>query len=127
MYRIALFVAVLAAQPAFGADAVTKLECATAREYNTQAERELISTDTYSLNVIFLGATPPAKEIDGYLRECLAAAITRDGTRDIVVSPWLRRRVHDRHSNDELLHPYGGLRYLAYEARSRTIAIRDSK
>lgn len=88
---------------------------------------ELAPGDTYIVNVVFVGKSPPAREIDRILRDCVAAAVRRDGTRDILASPWLRKKAGDRHSSDELLHPYDGMQYLAYDARSRTTAIRDSK
>ena len=125
-FRIALTVAALAAHPAIGAESPAKLKCTSAPGIKTEVEVELVPGNTYNVNVIFVGKTPSTQEIDRVLRDCLAAAARQDGSKDILGSPWLRRKAGDRHSNDELLHPYGGQQYLGYEARTRTIAIRGA-
>jgi hypothetical protein len=125
-FRIGLTVAALAAHPAMGAESATKLKCASAQGIKTEVERELVPGNTYNVNVVFVGKAPPAQEIDRILRDCLAAAARQDGSKDILGSPWLRKKAGDRHNNDELLHPYDGLQYLGYEARSGAIAIRGS-
>ena len=67
------------------------------------------------------------KEIDRVLRDCVSVAVKRDGTKDILGSPWFRKRAADNEDDDDLLHPYGGLRYLSYEAASESIGIRELK
>ena len=57
----------------------------------------------------------------------MSVAVKRDGTKDILGSPWLRKRASDNPNDDDLLHPYGGLRFLSYEATSKTIGVRDLK
>jgi hypothetical protein len=123
---IGLTVAALSAHPAMGAEGATKLKCASAQGIKTEVELELVAGNTYNVNVIFLGKAPSPQEIDRILRVCLAAAARQDGSKDILGSPWLRKKAGDRHNNDELLHPYDGLQYLGYEACSGTIAIRGS-
>jgi hypothetical protein len=45
------------------------------------------SQEVYTLDVTFPGQ-PPAAAVDKVLRDCLAAAVRKDSTSDIVVTPW---------------------------------------
>lgn len=67
----------------------------------------------------------PNKEVDRVLRACVSVAVKRHETKDILGSAWFRKRAGDNPYDDELLHPYGGLRYLSYDAVSKGTAVRE--
>jgi hypothetical protein len=107
---------------------VTPLACTSASGIHTQAEIELVASEKiYNVNVNFIGKRPSNKEIDRVLRDCVSAAIKLDGTKDILGSPWLRKSAKDNPRDDELLQPYPGLKYLSYEASSKSISVRELK
>lgn len=123
---LALFFA--ATQPSFAQRGATRLTCASASGIKTEAQVEYIpSQSIYTVDVTFIVKRPPDKEVDRVLRDCVSVAVKRDGTKDILGSPWLRKRASDNPNNDDLLHPYGALRFLSYEATSKTIGVRDLK
>ncbi len=123
-----LTLASVAGLPVSAKPSPSPLSCASAAGVKTLAEVEFIpSQDVYSVNVTFIGKRPPSKEIDRVLRDCVLAASKRDGSKDMLGSPWFRKRASDNPNEDELLHPYGGLNYLSYEASSRSIGIRELK
>jgi hypothetical protein len=94
----------------------------------TLAEMKSIpSQGINSVDLTFVGSRPPANEIERLLRQCAVAAAKKDGSRDILVSAWLRKRASDNERDDELLHPFGALKFLSYEASSKTIAVRELK
>ena len=106
----------------------TRLDCASAAGVKTEAEVEPVpSQGIYAVNVTFFVKRPSNKEINRVLRDCVSAAVKLDGTKDILGSPWFRKRATDSHYDDELMNPYGGLRYLSYEATSKGIDVRDLK
>src|SRR5947207_15355079 len=97
MNRLTLFLClalVASLQTASAAKNAMKLNCATAVGITTEAEVAPVpGQGIYVMDVTFIGKTPPNKEIDRILRDCLAAAVKRDGTKDILGSAWLRKRV----------------------------------
>ena len=116
------------ASPAAAKPGTTPLSCASASGIKTEAEVALVpSQNVYTVNVTFLTKRPSDKEVDRVLRNCVTVAVKRDGTKDILGSPWLRKRAGDNPNDDDLLHPYGGLRYLSYDATSKEIGIRELK
>ena len=117
-----------AAQPSFAKPSASRLACASATGIKTEAEVESVpSQGIYTVNVTFIAKRPSDKEVDRVLRDCISVAVKRDGTKDILGSPWFRNRATDKPNDDDLLHPYGGLRYLSYEAASKSIGIRELK
>lgn len=113
-------------QPSLAKARATSLTCASAAGIKTEVEL-LPNLDIYVVNVNFIGKHPSNKEVDRVLRDCLSVAVKRDGTKDILGSPWFRKRVGDDPNDDELLHTYGHFRYLSYEAASKNIGIRELK
>jgi hypothetical protein len=67
---------------------------------------------------------PPAVAVDKVLRDCLAAAVRKDSTSDIVVTPWYRANRGASANDDEALSPYGALANLVYEAASKTTRVK---
>ena len=114
--------------PSYAKPSATRLTCASASDIKTEAEVESgPGQGIYNVHVTFIGKRPPDNEVDRVLRACLSVAAKRDGSKDILGSPWFRKRAGDSPNYDTLLHPYGGLRYLSYEAASKTIGIRELK
>ena len=104
----------------------TKISCGTLAGVRSEAEMKAIpSQGINAVDLTFVAVKPPAKVVDKLLRECAAVAVRRDGSKDILVSGWYRKRATDNPNDDELLHPYSGLKFLSYEAASKTIAVRD--
>lgn len=102
-----------------------KLTCAAAQGIKTEAEVQRVSSQKiYNLHVTFIGRKPSSPEVDRVIRDCLSAAIKRDGGKDILASPWFRKRSQDNKNDDELLHPYGSLKFLAYQAKDKSVAVR---
>src|SRR6266850_2969420 len=102
------------------------LKCATAKGIRTEVELKLVrGQKIYAMNVTFIGMKPSNKEVDRILRDCLAVAAKRDPSTDILGSPWFRKRPTDNQYDDELLYPYGGLKYIAYTASTKRIDVKD--
>jgi hypothetical protein len=98
----------------------TRLACTKSQGANALAELQPID-GIYTLNVTFIGKKPPSTVIDHMLRECLSVATKQqDGTKDILVTPWLRQHASDNENDDSMLHPYGTLTNLIYEASSKS-------
>jgi hypothetical protein len=81
----------------------------------------------YNLQLTFITKKPPAPEIDKALRACLAVASKADGKWDILATAWLRRKPTDNANDDEILSPYGGMKYIIYEAASKSVLVKDVK
>jgi hypothetical protein len=114
------------ALPAVAKTPAQKLECAKAAGVTTIAEVvPAPSQNAYTVNVTFVGKRPSNFEIDKVLRDCIKAAARRDGTKDIVGSPWLRKRAKSNPLDDDLLKPYGDLKFLGYVAATKSIDIRE--
>jgi len=122
------FVTFLFASQASVAAGVTKFKCGIVQGFKSEAEMKLIpSQGINSVDLTFIGGAPSNNQIDQALRECAALAAKRDPSKDILVSAWLRKRPGDDWRDDDLLHPYGSMKYLSYQASSKTIAVRDFK
>ena len=111
---------------AVGASPGTKISCGTQPGVMSEAEMKAIpSQGINAVDLTFVAIKPSATVVDKLLRECAAVAVRRDGSKDILISAWYRKRATDKPNDDEILHPYGGLKFLSYEAASKTIAVRD--
>jgi len=132
LYRSLAFVLVVLLfifnHSAFAKQTAVRLTCASAAGIKTEAEVATVAgQNIYTVNVTFISKRPSDKEIDRVLRNCVAVAAKRDGTKDILGSPWFRKRPSDDPYDDILLNPYGGLRYLSYEAATKGIGVRELK
>lgn len=128
MVRIAAFVAALMTAHAVAAPGATKLRCGLISGFTTEAEMKAVpSQGIHAVDLTFIGAKPRNKDVDRLLRECAAAAIGIDPSKDILVSAWFRKRPGDSWRDDDLLHPYGSMKYLSYQASSKTVAVRELK
>ena len=115
-------------QESFAKPSTVRLTCASATGIKTEAELQFDPSQKVSIvNVTFIAKRPSDKEIDRVVRDCVAAAVKRDASKDILGSPWFRKRPTDNQDDDDLLHPYGGLRFLSYEAVSKGIGVREMK
>lgn len=105
-----------------------RITCASANGIKTEAEfKPVAKQGVNTLDVTFIGKRPTNKEADRVLRDCLAVAIKRDSSKDILASPWFRKRAKDNPADDILMHLYGGLRYLSYEISTKDIGVRELK
>ena len=102
----------------------SRLTCGKISGTRTEAEfKSVPSQGIYTLNVSFIVKRPAVKDIDHALRECLAMAVKQDGSKDILVTPWLRKSEKDNPNDDAMLSPYGSLTNLIYEASTKSIKI----
>lgn len=115
-------------QALFASPGTTRLKCASVPGIKTEAEVEFVSSQrSYLVSVTFIAKVPSSKDVDRVLRNCVAAAVKRDGTKEILGTPWFRKHVSDNPDDDGLLQPYGDLKYLVYDAASKKIVIRELK
>lgn len=120
---LALFITDASATP----EAV-RLECGGIKGFKSEAEMKPTSNPRINtVDLTFIGKKPSNKQIDKALRACAATAIKRDASRDILVSAWSRKRAGAPAKNDIPLHPHGSMKYLSYEASSKTVAVRKIK
>ena len=103
----------------------TYLECGSIP--GLQVEAELANRDFLVLYVTFIGKKPTNKQTEKALRECLAVAIKRDGSRDILSTPWFRKRAAATKYGDEQINPFGSRTYLSYTAATEKIDITKMK
>ena len=104
------------------------LDCGTLPAPKPEVEwKEVPSQNINAVDVTFIGKAPPNAQVDKILRQCAAAAVKRDASKDILVSGWIRKRPGGNPNDDDLLHPYGGLKFLGYDSKSKSIAVREIK
>lgn len=127
--RKAFYLAVsLLTLEALAAPGAVKLQCGAMAGFKSEAEMKLVpSQNLNAVDLTFVGEKPPNKDIDRLLRECAVVAAKRDPSRDALVSAWFRKRPGDNWRDDDLLHPYGAMKFLSYTASSKSIAVRDIK
>jgi len=102
------------------------LVCATSKGAKSEAEFSLAKGRAPGIvNVAFIGRQPNKAEIDRILRDCIKVASKIDSSHDILGTAWFRKRASDDPSDDEIINNYGPLRYLSYEAKSKSIEARD--
>jgi hypothetical protein len=73
------------------------------------AERQYLdaasgSGDIYNVMVTFTGKKPASAKVESVLRECIAAAIKKDASKDILATAWLKRRVGASDDDDERIN-----------------------
>lgn len=124
---LCLMAALFAANAAAASEAV-RLECGAIKGFKSEAEMKPTTNPRINtVDLTFIGKKPSNKQMDKALRACAATAIKRDATRDILVSAWFRKRAGAPAKNDTPLHPHGSMKYLSYEASSKTVAVRKIK
>jgi hypothetical protein len=102
------------------------LTCASAKGIKTEKEfKSVKGQKTYVVNVTFVERQPTRREIDNILRDCVASATKIDSSRDILGTAWFRKDASGNPSDDEIINNYGVLKYLSYEASSKTIDVRQ--
>ena len=89
---------------------------------------QLVSDDNiYTVQLTYVAAKPSNQEIEKALRSCLAVAAKADGTKDILATAWIRKRSSDKPNDDDMLNPFGGMKYISYKAADKSIAVRELK
>jgi len=78
----------------------------------------------FTLNVSYIARAPSNRQVDLDLRDCMASAIRRDGSKDILANAWLRKRAGADPNDDDMLNPYGILTNLIYESRTKTMQVK---
>src|SRR4051794_22528281 len=97
------------------------LDCGNISGFNSEAERVYMDKasgggDIYLVNITYIGKRPSASKINLALRQCLALAAKKDGSKDIVANAWYRSLAASDPSDDEMLNPYGALKFISYTA-----------
>ena len=105
------------------------LTCGQVPNIKSEAERQYLDKasgggDIYNVNLTFVSKKPSNKQIDNALRECLAVAVKKDGTKDVLASAWYRPREGTNPNLDDKISPYNGLDFLSYTAATKSIAVR---
>jgi hypothetical protein len=107
-----------------------ELNCAKSLGYKTETERQFLSRasgggDIYNINVTFITRRPDDKLIDIALRECIAASLKLDDKKSILANAWFRPIKGANPNDDDMLIPYGSLRYISYDPRTKRISVQD--
>jgi hypothetical protein len=106
----------------------TQLQCGLASNFKPIAEIQLVPDQKiYNVQLTYIAKKPQGRDIDKALRNCLAVAAKSDGTQDILATAWLRKRANDNPIDDDMLNPYGSMKYISYKASDKSIAVRDLK
>lgn len=106
----------------------TPLQCGSAGSTKPIAEIQLVpDQNIYNVQLTYIAKKPPSQDIDKALRHCLAVAAKSDGTKDILATAWLRKRAGDKPNDDDMLNPYGGMKYISYKASDKSIAVIELK
>ena len=103
------------------------LECA--KSSGAVAERKYLDAasgggNIYNVNVTFTGKKPTNAKAEAALRECIAASTKMDRTKDVVAFAWLKPRPGASDNDDELLHPFGAMKFISYTATTGKVAVR---
>lgn len=123
-------IAIMFSASAFAKAPTMKLDCANIPKYKTEAERKFLSKasgggDIYNINVSFVTKRPDDKLIDKTLRECIAASLKLDDKKDILATAWFRPIAGTNPNDDEMMNPYGSLKFISYTASTKSIAVRS--
>lgn len=103
------------------------LECA--KSIGAVAERQYLDAasgggNIYNVNVTFTGKKPSNAKAESALRECIAAATKKDASKDVLASAWLKTRPGASDNDDEMLHPFGAMKFISYTAATGKVAVR---
>ena len=90
------------------------------------AERQYLSAasgggDIYNVMVTFTGKKPSNAKAEAALRECIAEAIKKDGPKDVLATAWFRGKLNASESDDEMLHPFGTIKFISYTASTKKL------
>lgn len=112
---------------AFAKTPTMKLDCAKVKGYTTTAERQYLASggDIYNVQVTFITKRPADKLIDKVLRECIAASLKLDDKKDVLATAWFRPIAGTNPNDDEQMNPYGGLKFISYTAKTRSVSVQD--
>lgn len=94
------------------------------------AERQFLSAasgggDIYNVMVTFAGKKPSNAKAEAALRECIAEAVKKDGSKDVLATAWFRGKLSASESDDEMLHPFGPIKFISYTASTKKVVIRE--
>ena len=96
------------------------------------AERQFLDSasgggNIYNVMVTFTGKKPANAKIEAALRECIAVAVKKDGSKDVLATAWFKQRAGARDNDDDQINPFGGMKYISYTAATKTVAVHDLK
>jgi hypothetical protein len=114
------------AMPALAKPPTINLQCGKLPSF--ESERKDLSKvsgagDIYNIDVTFIAKKPGNKQIDKILRECLAEAIKLDNSKDILATAWYRPKQGANPNDDEMIDPYGALKYISFTASTKSVAV----
>ena len=117
-------IAIVLATSAFAKPPTMKLDCAKISKYKTETERQYsVTSDGYNVAVTFINKRPDDKLIDKTLRECISASLKLDDKKGILAIAWFRPIEGSNPNDDEILNPYGALKYISYTASTKSIGV----
>lgn len=128
---LSLLVALATPFPALAAKPPTiPLVCGKVPNVQSEAERQYLDKasgggDIYNVLVTYIGKKPTNKQLDAALRGCLAVAIKKDSSKDILATAWYRRKAGATPYDDDMLNPHGPGKYIVYSASSKKIEVRS--
>lgn len=131
-WKIAAAAALTVSVSAFAAPPTIPLDCGKVASIKSEAERQYLDKasgggDIYNVNLTYIGQKPSNKQVDSALRNCLAVAVKMDGSKDILATAWYRSKAGNRPNDDDMLNPYGGMKYISYTASKKSIAVHELK
>lgn len=96
------------------------------------AERQYLDAasgggNIYNVMVTFTGKKPANPKVEAALRECIAVAIKKDGSKDVLATAWFKQRAGASDNDDDQINPFGGMKYISYTAATKTVAVHELK
>jgi len=79
----------------------------------------------YNVQVTFTGKKPAPAKVESVLRECIATAVAKDASKDVLATAWLKKRAGDRDTDDEQISPFSGSKYISYTATTKKVEVHD--
>jgi hypothetical protein len=128
----AVVLAVATSSSAFAKLPPIPLECGKVPGFKSETKLQYMGQgfyggDTYTVDLIYIGKKPTAKQLDVAMRDCLVVAAKKDGSKDILAIAWYRKREGADPFDDEVLNPHGAKNYISYVASTKSVEVRSLK
>jgi hypothetical protein len=81
--------------------------------------------DIYNVQVTFTGSKPARAKVEFVLRECIATAVAKDASKDVLATAWLKKYKGGRDTDDEQISPFSGLKYISYTAATKKVEVHE--
>lgn len=96
------------------------------------AERQYLDSasgggNIYNVMVTFTGKKPANAKVEAALRECLAAAVKKDASKDVLATAWFKPRAGADDNDDQQINPFGGMKYISYTSATKSVAVHELK